>query len=501
MPTLKRVPDAKSADDEGNPENGRANREHNDDRFAQPTNCVKCVHESLSISSAINSHRTKEAKPTSSILSNHNNNESSSDILAVVLSTSIQNHHQVNVSSKTKTNRKTRVCILISDASLPSGQCARVNTYISQGNLSSSLASLLGLTGASSGNELGALQPGDVIRLNRMEVRNCVTMETDSSPLTKRQKLEVDTAVDCVDKIELSPCANLESGSSLLKVTCDLYPSWKDLTVGPHLARLCRINPKRLVEEPNNASDQKFSLDWESDIPPCMETPKELVTELGKWYCTQTKLSTAVLSSTAPCQRRKLRDITMQNIMSHVVVKVLRCDKAIPSPRFNRGKVSTSEPRITHATLSDGPDAEDIIGIGGSMHSKQVGGDSYFIPKSISTILLQSLTEGSYILLTRMLSRTTTRDTISMGGKEALMIIPTQDTIATIITPDHPFYIKHPPRNENPFASQLTLERSSQLYSMSQQHSPSQRVDSKLRGGCHGVMAVVSPREFRVIFL
>eukprot|EP00804_Cyclotella_cryptica_P023788 CCRYP_011173-RA/>CCRYP_011173-RA protein AED:0.02 eAED:0.02 QI:702/1/1/1/0/0.5/2/86/565 len=426
------------------------------------------------------------------------------------------------MNSKSSSGNTSRIRILIGDYSLPGGQCARVNFNVSPNNISHCMATLFGLhgtvgvVGENSNSALGALQPGDVVRFNRLEVRNCndVLLETSQRNMTspslsnKRQRVQVECNTDDAnDKCkELTALKMPEHEHSLHKVVCDMYPSWKEPCAEPTVVRLCRIgiNPQRNEGESKKASKTPFSLEWESNVTHGLEALRDVAVELANRYSTQTKLqSTAFQLPTQPCQRRKLRDITMQNMLSHVVVKVLRCEKTTPSPRGHRtaGKhvVSSIEPCITHATLSDGVESEDIIGMGGSMRMKQISGDSCFIPKSISSILLQSLTEGSHVLLTHMFSLSVTRDNISaLGGRESLMLVPTRETIATIITPDHPFYVGDSRREEEyPFASQpLTVERSSQLYSMSQQHSPSNEMksgDSQLISNCGGVMAVVSP--------
>jgi hypothetical protein len=276
-----------------------------------------------------------------------------------------------------------------------------------------------------------------------------------------------------------------KSHNSLLKVVCDLYPSWKELTTGPTLTRLCHIHAS--LPPSTDESNNKFNLDWENEITQDTNTPREYIIQLSKWYSSSKLHSLGMKSMSQPPQRRKLRDITI-NTSSHIVVRVLRCEKA--TPKWTHAKIQ--DPYITHAILSDGPESEDIMGLGGSMHLKQVGGDLSFIPKSISAILLQSLTEGCYILLTHVRSKCIA-NTTSLGERESLMLIPTSETIATVITPEHPFFIKNSPCKENVFASQpITLERASQLYSMSQQCSPSQKV-GELQSSCRGIMAIVSP--------
>ena len=82
---------------------------------------------------------------------------------------------------------------------------------------------------------------------------------------------------------------------SLLNVACYLYPSWKDPSVGPPFARLCRIVPnftshqlqqqkkQRMMSSPTQQNG--FSLEWESIVQLNMETPDDVVMELARWYC------------------------------------------------------------------------------------------------------------------------------------------------------------------------------------------------------------------------
>ena len=197
-----------------------------------------------------------------------------------------------------------------------------------------------------------------------------------------------------------------------------------------------------------------------------------------------------------PCQRRKLRDISSPNLLSNVVVKVLRCEKAISAyatPR--KTKASTDSTVLTHVTLSDGSGSDDLMGLGGSVNHGRVPSTLSSIPKTISPILLQSMKEGSRVLLTNVLSQAS--NTSLQCGRESLVLVPTRETIATIITPEHPYYShdKSTPEGENPFVSQpLTVERASQLFTFSQQHSPPIMKNASVASNHRrGVMAVVSP--------
>ena len=458
MPSLKRIPidkcsEGKSGADANNMSCHHGTNEENscNEKFSQPTirheqTTATQFHEPLSIASAISNsiYRTNQI----------------SDIVGVVLS--IQ--HSQETASVSKSNKKTnKVRILIADNSLSDDQqCVRVH-----------------LPSNSSNSKL-CLQPGDVIRLNGMEVRNIAHDAKDviSSRGSKKQKVQIIDSSIGDDNKTLSE--TIVSGNGLLKVICDFYPSWKEENTGPTMARLCRIDSSTLY---NNDSDIELNVKWEN-VASSMKTPRELIRQLTKWYLSNTSLLSSMQSISTACQRRRLREITTANIHSHVVTKVLRCERAIP--KRNTGKAT--EPYITHATLSDGIESDDIMGLCGSIPMKHMNGDSNFIPRPIASILLQSLTEGCYILLTHMLSKS--HDT-SLGS-ESLMLMPTRDTIATVINPDHPFYIKNSPRREHAFASQpITLERATQLYTMSQQHSPEKA--SGASNECRGMMAVVSP--------
>eukprot|EP00956_Cyclotella_meneghiniana_P021851 scaffold40463_cov76-Cyclotella_meneghiniana.AAC.5 len=404
MPTLKRLPkeDEMIVEERHNP----LTRDEIEDKFSQPLGDGDvreniAQHESLSIASAISSYNT--------------NSKHITDIVGVVLSITAQHPEPSKICKR----NNTRVRILIADHSVPPGQCARVS-------ISTNL----------DGSEVSNIHSGDIVRFNRMEVRN-VDMEnkciTDESPLAKKRKQRTEDNDN--NLAEASKNEHL-----LLKVICDLYPSWKELSTEPTMSRLCRLKPSI---QPNNPN-----LEWENEITSFMKTPRELINKLAKWYCATIQHSSSSSPTAQPCQRRRLRDITMPNIVSHVVVKVLRCEKT--SLRCSRQ--DKKQQCVTHATLSDGSESDDIMGISGSLQLKQTGGDSFTIPNSIAAILLQSLTEGCHILLTHVVSQRAVKNS-SLEGREALKLLPTQDTIATIITSDHPFYIKNSPRiKENSFA-------------------------------------------------
>ena len=467
MPSLKRringnLHEAVSQKGEGNQLGDRENALDrggtDDNQFYNHQAMAVPQHESLSIKYAMTTSESELQRTSNHV----------SDVVGVILSTTVR--HQ-NVSSNMSSTKNTRLRILITDDSIPNGQCARVNIPSSCTTIS----------------ELN-LQAGDIVRFNGMEARKGdIELETlISSPLTKKQRNDTckRTNDDEADVIH----QNL-----LFNVVCELYPSWKEPISEPRIAILCRIGSQMPSYNP------QLSFNW-TNVAKRMNTPDDLIENLSKWFCSQKQHSRLVSSNPQPCQRRKLRDITSSNITSHVVVKVLRCEKT--SQQWNVSKNLVAEPYITHATLSDGVECDDIMGLGGSLQVKQSGRDFCFIPKPISEILLQSLTGGCRILLTNVLSQSTSRDSLTITGRETQMLLPTRDTIATVITPDHPFYVKDSPQKENQFASQpMTLEKSSRLYSLSQQHSPAQASADSLEKGCRGVMAIISPGESYLVHI
>lgn len=398
--------------------------------------------------------------------------QSATDIVAVVLASASR---QEEPSPKFASQPKTPKCnILVGDATLPPGKCARMVVSVT----SRSLASLLCVDGkeglgvftpmknnSDDGIEhvfaLGMLQPGDVVRFNNVEVHK--NYESDSTALSNPRKR----------KQESSSKDEIGQTTPLLTVTCDLRTSWKVPCAGPPLARICRIIPtSATIETPD------FHLQWERNVPMSFETSKDVVTELARYYCKDARPRhfsnpTLVLPTTQACKRRRIRDISTANIVSHVLVKVLRCERAT-SLFVTPSKKSSTEPRITHATLADGKENDDMIGIAASVGLARVAGNTPVLPRAISTTLLQAMTEGKYVLLTNVSSQSVNP---VATGKEYLGLVPTMETTATIITPEHPYMpemSQH--RDKDPHASQpLTLERASQLLSLTQHDSPEKK--------------------------
>ena len=86
-----------------------------------------------------------------------------------------------------------------------------------------------------------------------------------------------------------------------------------------------------------------------------------------------------------PCQRRKLRDISSPNLLSNVVVQVLRCEKAISAYATPRKKATATDSTVlTHVTLSDGAGSDDLMGLGGSANHGRVPSTLSSIPMTIS---------------------------------------------------------------------------------------------------------------------
>eukprot|EP01082_Thalassiosira_pseudonana_P002396 g2088.t1 g2088 contig11:693954-695465(+) len=335
------------------------------------------------------------------------------------------------------------------------------------------------------------------VRADYSGMMSDASRKKDENIETLKKKLRISTDDDKERNAANTPTDKQQH--TLLNVVCDITTSWKDPAAGPVLARICRILPTQNGE---------YRLEWENFVDSSMETSQEVVDELARWYCLHAMAhflkSTSIISSKQLCHKRRLRDITSSNILSHVVVKVLRCEKshllsALAQNTNNYlGKYETTQTRnsesiiVTHATISDGSESDDIIGINSCVG--QVGGASNFLSKAISSILLQSMAEGTYILLTHVLSQRTMGSGV-LQGRESLFLVPTRETTATIVTSDHPYFKKQSPRHdgENPFASQpITLERSSQLFSLTQQHSPSNKGGDSVQSS-RGLMAVVSP--------
>ena len=480
---------------------------------------------------------------------NHNINSSSSasDIVAVVLSTPMkQTPPPPNMNSHSKFSRpnyygQQRIHLLIGDRHLQPGQCARVSMNTSSfesglvrhsHNSVGMASSLLGVVDntniiaspvkTSIQSSAVGLQPGDIVRWNRLEVRedyeHALNLETSAVDSVNEAGVGLDQLVTPLK----SNCQAIENGSrngrgpgreisethtsknnkhSLLNVVCDLIPSWKDPAAGPPLSRLCRIIPSNNItttqQTIRTTQKEEFVLEWEAIIPPSMETPKETIMELARWYCSiaQSHLlkSTATFPTQQPCQRRRLCDIASPNILSHIVVKVIRCEKAVSN--YSTGIANREGNNVTHATLVDGLESDDILGIGGSINHDG-------LPLSISSVLLQSMKEGSRILVTHVLSQSVRPTSFgggaSLEGRESLILVPTRETTATLITPDHPYFINQhaSPEKEHIFASQpLTVEWASELFSMTQQHSPPKilKDDSIPPSRCRGMMAIVAP--------
>mmetsp|Transcript_18153 Transcript_18153/g.29746 ORF Transcript_18153/g.29746 Transcript_18153/m.29746 type:complete len:590 (+) Transcript_18153:127-1896(+) len=425
-----------------------------DDRFSQaPDNSKRSTVSNLTIQTAI----VQEHSVT--------------DIVAVVLATPSRQE----ASTPKFASQPSKYNILVGDSSLPHGKCARMSLPVA----SRSVASLLGIDGkegfemitpmknySNDGIEhafdLGMLKPGDVVRFNNVEIHKHYECNSTTNSSSGKRKQDF-----------ISNDENDQSTQLLKSIICDLRTSYKVPSAGPPLARICRIIP-----ESATLDSSAYHLQWERDIPISFETSKDVVIDLAHYYCKYTKprhfSDTLVLPTTQICQRRRIRDINTDNIVSHVLVNVLRCEVA--KSLFITPSKSSHEPIITHATLSDGQGNDDMIGFAASVSLERVAGSTPLLPRGISTTLLQAMAEGKYVLLTNVASKSLNP---VAAGKEYLGLVPTVETTATVITPEHPYYVTSevPQRSEiDPYASQpLTLERASQLLSLTQHDSPEKR--------------------------
>ncbi len=257
-----------------------------DDRFSQPRNTSaqganRCVGIApYSISSAIWKFRNFHNEGNSAMRAGW----CASDIVAIVLSATTRFASTPNA----KVRDAPCITLLIGDNSLPSGKCARVTIPATSSNLyTNSLSGVGGMGGSAlnttpgksnskhTADRLGELQPGDIVRLNRLEVRH--DYDNDLSLRKKREFTEDDNADDVLH-------------NPLLSVACDLTMSWRDPEPGPTLARLCRIIPSPPHSKDDNCArveqgqHDTFELVLEF-VPPRLETPKENMMELANWYC------------------------------------------------------------------------------------------------------------------------------------------------------------------------------------------------------------------------
>ena len=136
------------------------------------------------------------------------------------------------------------------------------------------------------GRRLGHLQPGDIVRWNRLEVRKDYDYEEFTLGEKQRQVTRDNHAGD------VSAAAGTADDDHhhhpLLGVICDLSSSWRDPAVGPSMARLCRIVPddessrgrsgmRRKQHPPSN----EYDLEWEDAISPSMDVLKDIVRGLA----------------------------------------------------------------------------------------------------------------------------------------------------------------------------------------------------------------------------
>lgn len=419
---------------------GDGSSSSDDDHFSQTSSDIPHKQSHLTINSAITSREN-----------------SVTDIVAVILASA---NRQEAPTSKFASNKSPNYNLLLADASLSIGKCARMVVSVT----SSSLVSLL--LGADANNniegviDLGALQAGDVVRFNQVEV----------------YRRHDDDSMSCSDN------QPTDQTPPLLNIVCDLRTSWKIPHAGPSFARICRILPQSDVAN----TGQAFRLQWERNIPMNFETSRDIITELAIWYSRHYSKPDSVLckNENQECKKRRIRDINTTNQVSHVLVKVLRCERA--TAIFSTPCKSSTESRLVHATLSDGPGTDDVIGLSASVRHERVAGAQQVLPKGISTTLLQAMIEGSYVLITNLTSQSINP---VAAGKEYLGLQPTIETSASIITMNHPYFVPRLSQyGEDANASQpLTLERASQLLSLTQQIDSPEKKDTK------GLIAIVSP--------
>jgi len=153
-------------------------------------------------------------------------------------------------------------------------------------------------------------------------------------------------------------------------------------------------------------------------------------------------------------------------------VKVLRCEKVMSV--FATPRKATDNPDVTHVILSDGPGSDDILGMASSVFYGQVASSgstavvgARTIPKSISSVMLQSMYDGAHVLVTHVLSQSSIG---SGGASSSLILVPTRETTATILTPDHPYYVHAQQQQQYRSAREdVNWYDSQQLFGMTQQ--------------------------------
>ncbi len=162
------------------------------------------------------------------------------------------------------------------------------------------------------------------------------------------------------------------------------------------------------------------------------------------------------------------------------MVRVLRCERSNSAAHG----AAKNDVAVTHVTLSDGIESDDLLGmVGASSLSGRRGHDSMpSIPGSISSVLLRSMEDGSRVLLTHALSKTSTGGGggVSSHDRGSIILVPTAETTASILAPDHPYYVHRTnAHSDGEDRSALQL-----VSAMSQQHCH-----------CRGVMAVEAPLQ------
>jgi hypothetical protein len=313
-----------------------------DDRFSQPppddgggtTRNIAAAPPLLSIARAIENRRGERA---GSLFPRNVDDEdlrddggdATSDVVAVILSATTGSGGggggDYDVSSP-------RIRFLVGDGSLPGGRCARV---------------VVAAASSGAASALSGLRPGDVVRWNRLEVRRvyddcddggaaaATTTTTTATTTTTSSGPGRRNGAGAGARDGGSSCRRGDGASNddddnyrqrhrpSLTVACDMSTSWRDPEAGPAFARLCRIvvpaaaaaaaagsfardrtatdrmptmtttTTTTTTEEErfgrrdrrrDDDDDDCFDLVWEGVVPPSMETPRNVVVGLARWY-------------------------------------------------------------------------------------------------------------------------------------------------------------------------------------------------------------------------
>ena len=193
-------------------------------------------------------------------------------------------------------------------------------------------------------------------------------------------------------------------------------------------------------------------------------------------------------------------------MINHIVVKVLRCEKAVVSIIFASPIKGVTEDNsdVTHVTLSDGLESDDILGMVGLTNNNGqlatggiVGAKGSTIPKSISSVILQAMNDGAHVILTHVLSSHASLGS-NVCASSSLILVPTRETTATILTHDHPYFVHAPPQQHSIREDDLTSLDSQHLFgtTQAQQSANDRKIDTTLIPSSiqsRGVMTITAP--------